>query len=144
MKITQLSLFLENQPGQLTAPCRLLADAGIDIRTLSLADTASFGILRLIVSDSPRAAALLEQAGYVVKLTEVVAIEVPDHPGGMSHVLSLFDDSGINIEYMYAFPEGRLGSAVLVFRFDRPDAALARLKEAGVNVVASVDAYPAS
>jgi len=70
MKITQLSLFLENQPGQLHAPCRILADASIDIRTLSLADTASFGILRLIVTDSVRAARLLEEAGYVVKLTE--------------------------------------------------------------------------
>jgi len=144
MKITQLSLFLENQPGQLTAPCRMLAEASIDIRTLSLADTASFGILRLIVSDSARAARLLEEAGYVVKLTEVVALEVPDHPGGMSQLLTLLENSGINIEYMYAFPEGRNGSAVLVFRFDRPDAAIALLTAAGINVVASVEAYPAS
>jgi len=144
MKITQLSLFLENQPGQLHAPCRILADASIDIRTLSLADTASFGILRLIVTDSVRAARLLEEAGYVVKLTEVVALEVPDHPGGMFHLLSLLENSGINIEYMYAFPEGRNGSAVLVFRFDRPDAAITLLTAAGINVVASVEAYPAS
>ena len=90
MKIHQLSLFLENQPGQMIEPCRLLASAGIDIRTLSLADTRQFGILRLIVPDWRNAAVLLQNAGYVVNVTEVVAIEVPDRPGGLAELMAIF------------------------------------------------------
>jgi len=133
MKHHQLSLFLENQPGQLVDPCRVLADAGIDIRTLTLADTERFGILRLIVSDWARAAVVLEKAGYVVNVTEVVAIEVDNRPGGLTEVLQALD--GMNVEYMYAFPFGRGDKAVLIFRFDQPDAAIERLRAAGINVV---------
>jgi hypothetical protein len=139
MKLHQLSLFLENQPGQITEPCRTLATAGIDIRTLSLADTERFGILRLIVSDWQRAAVVLEQAGYVVNVTEVVAIEVADRPGGVTEIMESLD--GINVEYMYAFPFGRGDKAVLIFRFDQPDAAVERLRTAGINMVAGVDVY---
>jgi hypothetical protein len=141
MKIHQLSLFLENQPGQMLEPCRLLARAGIDIRTLSLADTRQFGILRAIVSDWNKAAALLQNAGYVVNVTEVVAVEVADRPGALADLMALFENSGINIEYMYAFPFGRQGRAVLIFRFDQPDAAIERLRAAGIDVVDSVDVY---
>lgn len=141
MKIHQLSLFLENQPGQMIEPCRLLAGAGIDIRSLTLADTRQFGILRVIVSDWKTAAELLESAGYVVNVTEVVAIEVADRPGGLAELMGLFENSGINIEYMYAFPFGRGDRAVLIFRFDQPDAAVERLKAAGVNMLGSGDVY---
>ena len=141
MKIHQLSLFLENQPGQMVEPCRLLAGAGINIRTLSLADTRQFGILRVIVSDWKEAAALLESAGYVVNVTEVVAIEVADRPGGLADLMAVLENSGINIEYMYAFPFGRQDRAVLIFRFDRPDAAIERLQAAGIDVVDSIDVY---
>ena len=141
MKIHQLSLFLENRPGQVIDPCRVLARAGIDVRTLSLADTAQFGILRLIVSDWKSAAALLEQAGYAVNVTEVVALEVPNRPGGLFELMDLLVASGINIEYMYAFPFGRGDRAVLIFRFDHPDAAIERLQAAGINMVDGVDVY---
>jgi len=141
MKIHQLSLFLENKPGQVIDPCRVLAKAGIDIRTLSLADTEQFGILRLIVSDWKNAAGILERAGYAVNVTEVVALEVPDRPGGLAALMDLLEASGINIEYMYAFPFGRGDRAVLIFRFDRPDAAIERLQSAGVNMVQGVDVY---
>ena len=97
MKLQQLSLFSENKPGHMIAPCRLLARAGLDIRALSLADTQRFGILRMIVSDCQRAKSLLEQAGSAVKVTEVVAVEVPDRPGGLAGVLDLFEGSQINI-----------------------------------------------
>jgi hypothetical protein len=137
MKIHQLSLFLENKPSQLTEPCRLLAAAGINIRTLTLADTEQFGILRFIVSDWERAAHVLQEAGYVVNVTEVVAVEVPDRPGGLAELLGVFENTGINIEYMYAFTFGRGDTAVMIFRFDDPDAAIARLQAAGINVVAS-------
>ena len=141
MKHHQLSLFLENQPGQIVEPCRLLARAGIDIRALSLADTEQFGILRLIVSDWESAAVELEKAGYVVNVTEVVAIEVPDRPGGLADVMGSLESSGVNIEYMYAFPFGRQHRAVLIFRFDQPDAAIERLQRAGINVVSPLHVY---
>ena len=94
------------QAGHIIAPCRLLAREGIDIRALSLADTQRFGILRMIVSDWQRATSLLEEAGFCVKVTEVLAVEVPDRPGGLAGVLDMFEGTAINIEYMYAFPFG--------------------------------------
>ncbi len=141
MKIQQFSLFLENKPGQILEPCRLLAREGIDIRTLSVADTKQFGILRLIVSDWKKAERLLKEAGYVVNVTEVVAIEVADRPGGLSNVVEVFENSGINIEYMYAFTFGRADTAVLIFRFDQPDAAIELLEAAGISVVDGVEVY---
>lgn len=141
MKIQQLSLFLENKPGRLAEPCRLLAAAGINIRTLSLADTQQFGILRLIVSDWQKAAAVLQQAGYACKATEVLAVEVPDRPGGLAHILEMFETGGVNIEYMYAFPFGKQDKAVIIFRFDKPDEAIERLQAGGVNVLAGVEIY---
>jgi hypothetical protein len=141
MKIHQLSLFLENKPSQLTEPCRLLGEAGINIRTLTLADTAEFGILRFIVSDWEKGAHVFQEAGYVVNVTEVVAVEVPDRPGGLAELLGVFEKTGINIEYMYAFTFGRGDTAVMIFRFDNPDAAIARLQAAGINVVASTKVY---
>jgi hypothetical protein len=141
MKIHQLSLFLENKPGHLIEPLRLLARAGVDLRTLAVADTRQFGLLRMIVSDWPRATQLLRQAGYAVTVTEVLAVEVPDAPGGLAGVLELFAGGSINIEYLYAFPFGRAGRAVIIFRFDKPDEAIERLRAAGINVVESVAVY---
>ncbi len=138
MKIQQLSVFLENEPGQIQKPVRLLAANDINIRTLSVADTKQFGILRLIVGEWERASRLLAAAGYVVNVTEVVAIEVPDRPGGLAGLLDILDE-GVNVEYMYAFPFGRGDTAVLIFRFDQPDLAIARLEAAGVNVLKSVE-----
>lgn len=134
MKIQQISLFVENKPGHIAAPVRLLATQGIDIRALYLADTQQFGIVRMIVADRPRAIELLEAHGFVVKTTEVLAVEVPDHPGGLADVLAALD-CGVNIEYMYAFPYARADRATLIFRFDDPDAAIARLQKAGINLV---------
>jgi hypothetical protein len=141
MQIHQLSLFLENKPGQLLDACKLLADAGVSIQTLTLADTQDFGILRLIVPDWQRAVALFEQAGYAVKVTPVVAVEVPDRPGGLAELLAIVDRGGVNIEYMYAFTFGRGDRAVLIFRFDRADAAIALLQRAGINVVDAIEIY---
>lgn len=141
MKIHQLSLFLENRPGQLVEPCRLLAREGINIRTLSLADTQQFGILRLIVSDWQRARDVLQAAGYAASATEVVAVEVPDRPGGLADVVNVFEGTEVNVEYMYAFPFGRQDQAVLIFRFDDPDRAIELLRKAGVNVLEAVEVY---
>jgi hypothetical protein len=141
MKIHQLSLFLENKPGRLSEPCKVLASAGINVLTLSLADTQQFGILRLIVRDWQKAKAVLEKAGCVVKMTEVVAIEVEDRPGGLARVLSVLEEGGTNIEYMYAFTFRGGDRAVIVFRFDNPDAAVDLLRSHAINVIGSVELY---
>ncbi len=139
MKLTQLSVFLENKPGQISLPCRALARADINILTLSLSDTQQFGILRLIVRDWRKARTVLEQAGCVVNLTEVVALEVADRPGGLAELLEMIEREGINIEYMYAFTFGRNQKAVMVFRFDDPDKALELLRLNDINVLGAVD-----
>ena len=120
-------------------PCRLLSVAGINIRTLSVADTQQFGILRLIVSDWRRAAAILKDAGRVVNVTEVLAVEVPDRPGGLATVLDALEGSGINVKYAYALTTRREDNCALVFCFDDPDGATDILKKKGMNVVGGDD-----
>jgi hypothetical protein len=118
-----------------------LAAEGVNLRTLSVADTKQFGILRMIVSDWERAARLLKDAGYVVNVTEVVAIEVPDQPGGLSSLLQALENSPVNVEYMYSFVSGPHETAVMIFRFDQPDAAIKLLQAAGISVLSSVEIY---
>ena len=137
MKIQQVSLFAENKPGHIAAPIRLLAQEGIDIRSLYLADTQQYGIMRMIVSDWEKAAAILQSQGFTVKVTEVLAVEVADRPGGLADILEDLDGTGINIEYMYAFPNACDNRAILIFRFSDPDAAIERLQSAGVNLLPS-------
>ena len=135
MKLQQLSLFLENRPGRLDAPLEAIAAEGINILTLSLADTAQFGILRLIVREWDKAKRVLEQAGWVVNLTEVVAVDVLDRPGGLAAVLKILDGAGLNIEYMYAYSLRRGDKAILIFRFEDPDRAIQILLDQGLHVV---------
>lgn len=141
MKIHQISLFLENKPGHLQAICRTLADAKINIVTLSLADTQQFGIVRLIVENWERAKDILTKAGYVVNVREVVAATVPDKPGGMVEVLDAIGKANVNIEYMYAFAFHHKNEAVLVFRFDDSDKAIAALRRAGRSVLDEVTLF---
>jgi hypothetical protein len=139
MKIHQLSLFIENKPGRLVEPCRILADAGIDILTLSLADTEKYGIMRLIVDDWQKAKAALAAKGQLVNVTDVLAIEVADRPGGLADLLANIEKSKINIEYMYAFTYGRDGRAVMIFRFEDADRAIDALSKAGISPLAAVE-----
>ena len=139
MKIKQLSLFLENKPGALSRPVRLLAKAKFNILTLSIADANQFGILRLILRDWENAKKLLEKNGFLVRVTDMVAVEVADQPGGLSKILDVVEKAGLNVEFMYAFTEKRESKAILVFRFDDPDNAIKILQKRKVNVVASVD-----
>jgi hypothetical protein len=141
MKLKQLSLFLENKPGALTRPCQLLAKAKINIHTLSLADTQQFGILRLVLRDWEKAKQVLEKGGCVVKVTDVVAIEVPDRPGGLVEILTVLEQAKINVEYMYAFTLKNENRGVLVFRFDDPDKAIALLQKKSINVLDGVVLY---
>ena len=139
MKLKQLSLFLENKPGALSPPMRLLAEAKINILTLSIADTDQFGILRLILRDWEKAKQLLEGEGFVVKVTDMVAVEVADRPGGLAEILDVLEKAGINVAFMYAFTEKRKGQAVLIFRFDDPDGAVRVLQKKGMPVIDSGD-----
>lgn len=138
MKVTQISSFIENRPGRLHAACEALAAKGVNIHTLMLADTAEFGILRLIVADPAQGRAALEAAGYIAKLTEVVAVEVPDDAGGLSRVLAQADAAELNIEYMYAFSTAVGKRAVVIIRFTDPDRAIDELLSRGINVIAPV------
>ncbi|WP_457570549.1 ACT domain-containing protein [Desulfovulcanus sp.] len=141
MKVEQLSVFLENRAGRLTEVTKILADAEINIRALSLADTSDFGILRLIVSDYEKAKKALKENGFTVGRTNVVAVEVEDKPGGLHNILSLLSENGVNVEYMYAFVQQSGKNAVLIFRFDRTDEAINILQKTGVRIVPGKELY---
>ncbi|MRR32320.1 ACT domain-containing protein, partial [bacterium] len=124
-------------PGALSAPVNLLAKAKINILTLSLADTQQFGILRIVVRDWGKAKLLLESNGLVVKVTDMVAVEVADEPGGLAHILTVVEEARVNVEYMYGFTLKDQGKGILAFRFDDPDRAVDALGEKGFKAVAS-------
>lgn len=135
MKVEQLAVFLENKSGRLAAITKILSDNGINIRALSVADTADFGILRIIVDQTDKAKQVLKDAGFTVGLTDVVAVEVADKPGGLSGVLAVLNQVEINVEYMYAFVEKSGQNAVIIFRFDDADTAIEVLRNAGTRIL---------
>ena len=135
MQVEQISIFIENKSGRLAEVTRVLGSKGINIRALSLADTSDFGILRLIVNNVETAKAALKEKGFTVSKTEVVAVEVPDRPGGLSALLQTLDSNSINVEYMYAFVERCGGNAVIIFRFDETDKAIGTLNDAGFTIL---------
>ncbi len=135
MKVEQISIFLENKSGRLADVTDVLAKKGINIRALSLADTVDFGILRLIVNDLEKTKKLLKDSGFTVGQNEVVAVEMPDQPGGLAGILAILQKSGVNVEYMYAFIQKCEGKAVLIFRFDEIDQAIDVLQKAGIRIL---------
>ena len=135
MKLKQISLFVENKPGSMTAPARILAAAGIDISTLMLADTKEYGILRILTRDWEKAKKALEDANFTVILTDVVAVEIEDRPGGLAKVFEALDNHQIDVDYMYAFTESRGTKAIVIFRFERPDEAIDALSKEGIGLV---------
>jgi hypothetical protein len=124
MKVEQISVFLENKPGTLEHATRILKEAGINIRTLTLAETSDFGILRLIVNDVEKTNKVLKDSGFRVSKTAVVAVEVPDKPGGLHSIMEIIAKESINVEYLYAFVEKSGQNAVIIFRFDNPEKAI--------------------
>ncbi|MFV0422084.1 ACT domain-containing protein [Oleidesulfovibrio sp.] len=141
MKVEQISVFLENKAGRLAEVTNALADAGINLRALSLADTSDFGILRLIVADHEKAKQVLKDKGFTVGRTTVLAVEVPDKPGGLNDILQTLSDNKVNVEYMYAYVQPGGNSAVLIFRFDRTDQAIEVLQQGGFNVIPGEKLY---
>lgn len=141
MKIQQIAIFMENKPGHLRGICRTLADAGVSITTLSLADTQQYGILRIITEKWLEARDALAGAGYVVNSTEVLAVEVEDKPGGLLQILDIIGENDINIEYMYAFTFRYGEKAIMVFRFNDLDKAIGALQKSGIKVLNSIDLF---
>ncbi len=141
MKVEQISVFLENKPGALAEVTRVLGESGVNIRALSLADTKDFGILRLIVNDNEKAKEVLVRKGLTVRKTEVVAIEVPDRPGGLADIMKLLEEAGINVEYLYAFVQRSGQNAIIIFRFDETDRAIAVLSEKKVRILQGKEVY---
>ena len=135
MKVEQISIFIENKSGRLAEVTTILGFAGVNIRALSLADTSDFGILRLIVNDRDKAISALKGKGFTVSKTEVVAVEVPDQPGGLASILHVLDKDSINVEYMYAFVERCGANSVIIFRFDDTEKAIAALSQRGFNIL---------
>ena len=116
MNILQISVFLENRAGQLAEITRLLAQEGVDLRALSIAETADYGVLRMIVDQAPKAKTILLDSGYIMSVTPVLAVAVPDAPGGVASVLALLAEGKIDIEYMYSLFTHVDGKAYMVFR----------------------------
>lgn len=135
MKVEQISIFIENKSGRLAEVTRILGESNVNIRALSLADTSDFGILRLIVNDRGAAIDALKAKGFTVNKTEVVAVEVPDKPGGLAAILQVLDGVSINVEYMYAFVERCGENAVIIFRFDETEMAISALTQNGFTVL---------
>lgn len=135
MFIKQISVFIENRPGRLAEFAALLAQNSIDLVAISVADTTNFGILRAITTDYEKTTELLRSQGYTANLTDVLAVAVPDEPGGLAKVLQMLNDADISIEYLYSLVR-RVGEcAVIIFRVDAPHEAAALFKKNGVHLL---------
>ena len=141
MKVEQISVFLENKPGSLAEVTRILGESGVNIRALSLADTKDFGILRLIVNDNEKAREVLGRRGLTVRKTEVVAVEVPDRPGGLAEILKVLTEADINVEYLYAFVQQSGENAIIIFRFDETDRAIEVLSKKQFKILEGKKVY---
>ena len=135
MKTEQISVFLENRAGRLSEVTRVLSEASINIRALSLADTSDFWILRMIVCSPKEAQRVLKENGFTLGITNVVAVGVDDRPGGLDDILQVMTKNGINVEYMYAFVTKTAKSATMIFRFDKTDDAIEVLQKNGFTIL---------
>lgn len=138
MIIKQISIFMENSAGRLADITELLADAKINLRAISVADTADFGILRMVADKPDEAVTLLKNAGFTARETDVIAVEVPDKPGALARIMGLFRDQGIDIEYLYASLEHKVNKAVIVVKVADVATGLRVLKEHGLNTAPSL------
>ena len=137
MFFKQISVFLENAPGRLRAVTSVLAKNGINMRALNLADTSDFGVLRLIVDKPDDAVEILKDQNFIVKISDVVAVEMDDTPGGLDEVLNILEANQINIEYMYAFMSAKQGKALVILRMDKLHEAVMSLQAAGIVLITS-------
>ena len=141
MKIKQLSIFLQKKKGSLYDALDVLSKGGINIKALSLADTSDFGILRVVVNNPQKGLEILEEANFLVKMTDIIAIEMNDNPGGLSDVLKTIKDNDIDLEYLYAFTHNKTDKAILLLHTDELDNLVNVLKENNITVVSSEEVY---
>lgn len=141
MLISQISVFVENKSGKLSKITGLLSDAKIDIRALSIADTTDFGILRIIVNDPEKAEKVLKENGLTVNKTKVIAVELDDKPGSLHRVLQTLSDSGIGVEYAYAFITRKNDNAYVILRVEESLSAIEILKKAGIKLLQASEVY---
>jgi len=141
MLIKQLSVFVENRRGKMTEITESLASRGIDLRALTLADTNEFGLLRIIVSKPDEAYALLREAGFMVRVSEVIAIGVSDKPGEFAKATRIIADAGIDLEYLYGFASKKKEEAVIIMRLDQPGAGTAALRGGGFRIIGPDEIY---
>ncbi|NLV15780.1 MAG: ACT domain-containing protein [Syntrophomonadaceae bacterium] len=139
--VKQISIFLENKAGRLANVTRVLGENQINIRALSIADTSDFGILRLIVNEPEKAYEVLKRDGFTVSETEVIAVEVPDSPGGLATVLDIMGEASINIEYLYAFIGKATDDALVIFKVENPERAMEAFESKGIVVLDSSKVY---
>ena len=132
MALKQISVFVPNQTGSLEKLVNILAEAGVDMRAMSIADTQEFGIMRMIVKGNTKATNALREAGYLVNISYVTAVEIPDEPGGLAQVVSILASHGVHIEYTYAFMTRSHGKACVVFRVEDNEAAESILNQNGI------------
>ena len=135
MSIHQISVFLENRTGQLAEITKLLAQNGVDIRAISIAETADYGLARMIVDDCPKASQVLLEHGDILSMTPVWAVEVPDRPGGLAELLGALSERGIAVEYMYSLFVHKDGCAYMVLRISDEAAFLQALRDHDIKLV---------
>ena len=138
--IDQVSVFLENKAGHLAELCRTLGDAGIDMHALMIADTEEFGVVRIVCDTPKKATSLLDDKGFSASVTSVLAVEIPDRPGGLADVLEALGADGVSVEYAYCFVEPSGAAAVDIFKVDAPGADEA-LSKAGFRSLAPAELY---
>lgn len=141
MLVKQISVFVENARGKLSRVTEVLAENGINIRALSIADTTDFGILRLIVQDPEKAVTVLKANDITVKSTDVIVVEIEDKPSGLNKALVLMRDADVAVEYMYAFVSKNADKAYVILKTDDADKAVKALNDGGVNVIPAKDVY---
>ncbi len=139
MTIKQISVFLENKPNAMAQFVGVLSDNKIDMRALSLAEASDFGIVRVIVDDVYNAMQVLKDAGYICSATKVLAVAIPDEPGGLAKVIQYLGGDGINVEYMYAFTTSRKDLACMIFRVQDNEKAIQALTKNDVKLICQDD-----
>ena len=141
MKIKQLSIFLQNRMGSLSKPLEVLSDADVNIRAMCMADTSEFGILRLVVDNPEKGKEALEENNFLVKLTEIIGVEMNDAPGGLTSVLKVIKDNEIDLEYLYAFSHDKAEKAILLLHADDIDKLISVLTDNDITIVPSKEVY---
>ena len=141
MKIKQLSIFLQNRMGSLSKPLEVLTIADVNIRAMCMADTSEFGILRLVVDDPIKGKEALEENNFLVKITDIIGVEMNDAPGGVTTVLRIIKDNLIDLEYLYAFSHDKEGKAILLLHADKLDELISVLNENKIPLVSAEEVY---